>query len=91
MSIPAATSLVVLGQNWSERTVTEQLGQVSVMRSAVDRPMSPAPTTATLGEAISRMQSQSREVPTCVWKQCITCHYDPGRVSGYEIPTGDVT
>lgn len=60
MSIPAATSLVVLGLNWSERTVTEQLGQVSVMHSAVDRPMTPAPTTATLGAAISRVQSQRR-------------------------------
>lgn len=80
MSIPAATSPVVLGLNWSERTITEQLGQVSVMHSAVDRPMIPAPTTATLGEAISRVQSKRREVATCIWKQRITCHYYPGQV-----------
>lgn len=91
MSIPAATSLVVLGLNWSERSATEQLGQVSVMHRAVDRPMTPAPTTATLGEAISRMQRQKRDVPTCIWKQHITCHYHPGPVSGYDIPTRDVT
>lgn len=51
--MPAATSLVVLVLNCSERRVMEQqLGFTSAIRNAVDSPISPAPTTATLGAAI---------------------------------------
>lgn len=46
--IPAAPSLVVSGLNFSDNTVTEQKGRASAMHTAVERPTTPAPTTATL-------------------------------------------
>lgn len=46
--IPAAPSLVVFGLNVSARTVTEQKGRASAMQTAVERPITPAPTTTIL-------------------------------------------
>ena len=60
--IPAATSLVVLGENLSARRVTEQKGRASATQTAVESPTTPAPTTTTftlfiLEQAASEIQS----------------------------------
>ena len=59
---PAAPSLVVLGENASAMIVTLRVGSLSRIATADERPITPAPTTATeamfiLGNLASSCQS----------------------------------
>ena len=58
--IPAATSLVVSGENLSAIIVTSALIQEFCKVTAVERPMMPAPTTQTLGRLVIVMSSYKR-------------------------------
>lgn len=52
---------MVSGLNWSASRVTEQNGRASAMQTAVEKPITPAPTTATLTLFILELELQQRK------------------------------
>lgn len=63
--IPAAPSLVVSGLKRSASRVTEHKGRASATHTAVERPTTPAPTTATRTPFFILQEGESRRRDRC--------------------------